>query len=722
MTGVQVYIASTGVVSCLGNGIPQTIRALEKGRPCLRPLTLFSTSCHPPPPVGEVSALNENGPLPRTHRLARLAAEQAMAGSGSPPDAVVLGVTTGGMLSTEVHLKKNARDPHLFRRHGPGSVAEDIARRWGCTGPVLTVSTACSSGAVAIKIALEMLRAGLATRVLAGGADCLCRLTYYGFHSLQLIDPRGARPLDKDRRGMSVAEAAAMLLLTADDRQGAVARLLGGGLSCDAHHPVKPQPGGEGALAAMQAALDDAAISADDIDYVNLHGTGTVDNDLAEARAIRSLFHSSQPLVSSIKGACGHSLAAAGALEAVVGAVSVSRQLVPANTGCRQPDPELKLEPVMRPLRQPVKTVLSNSFGFGGNNAALVIGAADADHPGGTKTDVTPLSILGCACVTGAGRTRQTLENIRAGKTCTGMLSTKLVSENIAARQARRLKRFSRLALSLALEAVDNASSTRWPTAVFLGTGWGAQSETHDFLTRLFESNEQFPSPTDFVGSVHNAAAGQVALQFQATGANITMTGGDYSFEQALLAAGLLAADIDGSFLVMGTDEGHGVLTPLFDPSATAGTGLSDGGGALCVKRGQVPGCLSIKVLFFESTAANPAVVASLAKQLGGPDQVNARYGALLAGIPAAGRREGQRQLKAFLAQTGFGKPVIDYRRITGQFASASAVAAVLAVKFLENGKIPTAYANGGTVALNPKKVLLLGLGDFVTAVEVGLP
>jgi 3-oxoacyl-[acyl-carrier-protein] synthase-1/3-oxoacyl-[acyl-carrier-protein] synthase II len=706
----------------MGNGILQTTETLEKGRTGIRPLTLFSTSSQPPLPVGEFSGLFENNPLPRTHRLARLAADQTMAGCDTAPDAVVLGVTTGGMLSTEIQLKKKACDPQLFRRHAPGSVAKDIARRCGCTGPVLTVSTACSSGAVAIKIALQMLRTGTAVRVLAGGADCLCRLTYYGFHSLQLIDPAGARPLDKNRRGISVAEGAAMLLLTANDGHGAVARLLGAGLSCDAHHPVKPHPHGKGALAAMQAALNDAAISAGDIDYINLHGTGTIDNDLAEARAIRTLFPHHRPLVSSIKGACGHSLAAAGAIDAVISSISVHEQLVPANTGCRRPDPELKLDPVMRPCRKPVKTVLSNSFGFGGNNAALIIGAADANHPGRAKTAVTPLSIQGCACVTGAGHTGQTMKYIATGKTCGGILSTEKISENLAARQVRRLKRFSRLALSLALAAVDNAPVAQRPTAVFLGTGWGAQSETFDFLTRLYETDEQFPSPTDFVGSVHNAAAGQVALQFRATGANITMTGGDYSFEQALVAAGLLSGDIDGSFLLIGADEGHRVLSRLFDRSVAADACLSDGGGALRITRGPDPTCMSITAPFFENAAANPAVVSALVERLGGAHRINASFGAVLAGIPAAGRREGQRQFKDFLALTGFGKPVIDYRKITGQFASASAVAAVLAVKFLENGKIPTAPGNADTVELNPAKILLLGLGDFVTAVEVGAP
>ena len=172
---------------------------------------------------------------------------------------------------------------------------------------------------------------------------------------------------------MSVAEGAALLLLAADEPDQALAEILGAGMSCDAYHPAAPHPQGEGALAAMQAALSDAGLTPADIDYVNLHGTGTRDNDQAEARALAALFGSKMPRLSSIKGASGHSLAAAGAIEAVVSAISISEGLIPANTGCRHPDPGLKLDPVLQPIQKKVDTVLSNSFGFGGNNASLVL-------------------------------------------------------------------------------------------------------------------------------------------------------------------------------------------------------------------------------------------------------------------------------------------------------------------------------------------------------------
>jgi len=716
---MRVYISGMGIISSLGKGISKTGEALQKSLVGIKPLNLFSTASNQPLPVGEAVGPIEDKLLPRTHQLARLAADQAMAKSRQAPDAVVMGVTTGGMLTTEALLRDKVRDPELFNLHATGSVAEDIARRYCCTGPALTVSTACSSGAAAIKIALEMLRCGSFKRILAGGADSLCRLTYYGFYALQLVDPDGARPFDQHRRGMSVAEGAAVLLLVANDRHHAVAEILGAGLSCDAYHPATPHPRGQGALAAMQAAIEDAGISKADIDYINLHGTGTLDNDLSEAAAVNTLYQRHQPRMSSVKGAFGHSLAAAGAIEAVVAAISISNSLIPATVGCTRPDPDLKLHPVIQPTQKPISTVLSNSFGFGGNNAAIVISACGKYKPHRTSANAQPMAILGSACATGAGNTSQTMETIALGKTCAGMLGIQHISANLAAADVRRLKRFPRLALSLAIAAHENSAGSDHPSAVFLGTGLGALSETSDFLTRLFETNEQFPSPTDFIGSVHNAAAGQIAMRFQATGANITMTGGDYSFEQALMAASLLSNRMDDTFLVIGADESHPQLSPLFDRSTSKSAILSDGGGALCLKTGASAAGFTIQPLFFESRENNPEVISSLIRRLEQPQQINDRYGVILAGLPAACRRQGEMQLQNLLSLSGFNHLVIDYRKITGEYASASAVAAAMAVKFLQDGRIPEVLCKGKPADLSQKGALIIGTGKFITALEV---
>ncbi|MCP4682464.1 MAG: 3-oxoacyl-ACP synthase [Desulfobacterales bacterium] len=720
MKGVRVYISGMGIISPLGNDLFETRDSIKNNRTGIRTLGLFPTAKNKALPVGEIVKPIETGSVPRTHMLTRIAAAQAMTHCQAPPDAIVMGITSGGMLSTETLLKEKEQNPSFYQYHSPGSVTEDIARKYRCTGPVITVSTACSSGAVAIKIALEMLRTGMAKQVLAGGADSLCRLTYHGFNSLQLIDPHGARPLDKDRKGMSVAEGAAMLLLVSDEPAGAVAEVLGAGLSCDAYHPTAPHPEGKGALAAMQAAIQDAGISSSDIDYVNLHGTGTLDNDLSEAKALNTLFAGKMPHLSSVKGAFGHSLAAAGAIEAVVSAISISEQLIPANTGCSNPDPEPNLDPICQPQKALISAVLSNSFGFGGNNASVLIGTPGKfGRASILASKCEPMTIIGSACISGAGNTKKTMENISDGQPCNGMLPIEELSKNLSPGKVRRLKRLPRLALSLAIAAHENSGRTDTPSAVFFGTGWGALSETFDFLTRLYETDEKFPSPTDFVGSVHNAPGGQIAMHFQSTGANVTTTGGDYSFEQSVMAAGLLQREINNTFLVLGADESSQELSPLFDRSILPGKGLSDGGGALCLARGGVTGDLTLKLSFYENKENNPEVIPSMVRTLGGPARIAGRYGAILVGIPGGLRDIGDQQLKTFLSLSGFENPVIDYRKLTGEFASASAVATVMAVWFMENRTIPARLLKGNDFSLDGKGVLVMGLGGFVTAMEV---
>ena len=721
MTDIRVYITGTGLITPVGRGVLETKASIMNGARGIGPVTLFPVPRDRSLPVGEIHELFEIDGLPRTHQFALIAAEEAMDDSKDAPDAIVIGVTTGGMALTEKHLKRGDTPRELFKYHSTGSVAEYLALKLKCRGPVITVSTACSSGTAAIKIALEMLREGKAKNVLVGGADSLCRLTYYGFNALQLIDPAGARPLDINRRGMTVSEGAGMLFLegkeTAPDN--AMAEILGAGLSCDAYHPSSPDPEGTGALAAMRAAIKDGCISTSEIDYVNLHGTGTIDNDLSEARALYTLFPEDKPLLSSVKGAFGHSLAAAGAIEAVISAMAISDNFVPGNVGCNTPDPELRLTPVIEPIERDIQTVLSNSFGFGGNNAAVVIGKPVEEKAPIASHTPFPLTVVGCACITGAGKTRITEKKVSEGRSCKGILPDREVSKDLSPKTVRRLKRLSRLVLSLAISAHKDSGVSDDPNSLFFGTGWGPLSETYDFLTKLYESEEHFTSPTDFVGSVHNAPAGVTAIQFRSTGPNITTTGGDYSFEQSLMAANLLTKGRDDLILIVGADESHEMLSSLFDDSVSGDQTLSDGGGALCLRRAANSSGLRIYPSFFEYSKDNPSIISSLIDDLGGSDRIKNKYGALLAGIPGSRRERGRDQLSQFLEGSDFEGPVIDYRRLTGEFASASAVATVLAVCFAREGKIPEALCGSKSSSLNGKGILIIGLGKFVTAVEV---
>ena len=717
MTDIRAAIAGMGLITPLGRGVEQNWQALLKGNTGNGKLTLFDTPEDLSFPVGEVPFPVPPGEFPRTHNLALIAAREAMEHADGPPDAIVMGSTTGGMSLTETLLKENNMDPARFAHHGAGSVAEYVAKELKCTGSLITVSTACSSGAAAIALALALLRTGRYRRILAGGAESLCRLTYFGFHSLQLIDAKGSHPLDRDRKGLTVSEGAGMLLL--EGKTGIsdtnVIEILGAGLTCDAYHPASPDPEGNGAFSAMKYALEDGDVIPSEVDYVNLHGTGTIDNDLAEAKAFNRMFDKEKPLVSSVKGAFGHSLSASGAIEAVISAKCIETGIAPANVGCVTPDPRLNMNPLVKPGRAPIKTVLSNAFGFGGGNASLAIGRSRNRQAMEFKLP-EPLVVSGLACITGAGNTSQTLISFLQGLPCQGLLPEKEISQSLSPRATRRLKRLSRMGLSLANDAIEDSKEDHKPESIFFGTGWGALSETHDFLKALYETNQRFSSPTDFMGSVHNATAGRIAVKLNAKGPNITTTGGDYSFEQAMMSAHLLATHDDKPVLVMSADEFHPVLSGLFDDSVAQVHTPADGGGALMVRSASKGAGPQLRPIFYESAHENPGVVSSLVQSLGGAKKIDLYFAAALVGLPAASRVMGREQLNSFVQITGFNGPVIDYRRYVGEFASASAVATVLAVALLKTGMIPDALTEKEHVDLREKGILLLGLGKFVTA------
>ncbi len=727
MTNVRAYITGMGLITPVGKTVAATERSIFQGQKGFKRISIFSTPENDSFLVGEIEGLPESNDLPRTHILARIAAAEAMSESGRPPGAIIVGTTTGGMGETEKNLRKHNLSPASYRYHAAGSVADYLASILGCTGPVITVSTACSSGAAAIKAALEMLRAKRIDTVLVVGADSLCRLTYYGFKSLQLIDPAGAKPFDLNRKGMTVAEGAGAILLQGADHapKNAVAEIVGAGLSCDAFHPATPHPEGRGALEAMKTALQDADISSRDIDYINLHGTGTIDNDASESAAVNRLFGDTVPCHSSVKGAMGHTLAAAGVVEAILSVIAMKNSIVPPNTGCVVPDPKLKMHPVRVPVKKAIRTVLSNSFGFGGNNAAVVIGKPGKLVKDNDATWDLPFTVAGRSLISGAGFIGETLKALTQGKECKGILPDKELTRNLPAKTVRRMKRLSRMVLSLGIEALENSGLKERPGSLFFGTGWGSLTETFNFITQLIDSKDQFASPTDFIGSVHNASAGQAAIHFQATGPNVTTTGGDYSFEQALLMAGLISRKMDEPVLVIGADESHETLSPLFDPSTPDKTDRSDGGGALLLKRGTDASGMHLSPIFLKRSSDNGAAVRALISSFGGPNHLNKQYGALFAGIPESEKNHCYKQLKQFIKESEFPGPILDYRRFTGQFASASAVATVSAIAFAESGQIPEALSGKGPTDLNGKGILVAGFGSYVTGIGIlnkGLP
>lgn len=696
--GARAFVLRVGVVSPLGTGLDVCTDALLAGRTGLATL--------PPggPGPGLVAARVADAPgddapaLPRTHRLVLRAAREACA--GEIPDCVLVGTTTGGIDRTEAGLRAGTRDPGAYALHGAATVATRLAEELGTTGPAFSVATACSSGAVAIAIALGLLRAGAVRTALAGGADALCHLTLHGFRLLQLLDPEGARPLDRCRAGTSLGEAAALLWLVAADAPppSALAELAGAGLGCDAYHATKPLPEGEQAAAVMRRALADAGIDPARVGYVNLHGTGTPDNDAAEARAMHAVFPAGVPL-SSTKGATGHTLAAAGALEAALAVGALARGQVLPNVGLRELDPTLGLDPCRQPRPASLDFVLSSSFGFGGNNAALVLGRSGAARGDRAPRALARFSVLASACASPAGDTASTLAALAAGPVATGRIPDAVAAGRLDPRVRRRLRRLTSIVLALAEEVRAEARVTA--RSVAFGTAWGSLEDTHAFLQELFATDFKLASPTAFIGSVHNAPAAQVAMSLGATGPNLTTPSGRTSFEAALLAAAATVDAGDLPLLLASADEHHAVLSPLLG----AGDAPREGAAALLLGP-PAPGRPSIGSLLHRRRDGDRAWTDALAARV---DAGGARERVAVLLVDGAAPDELARLAASFPAAR------VAVRASPGGVA----LDAVLAVRAAAAGKLHAGIAGPAAVPLAGRSVILVTVDRWVGAVEV---
>jgi 3-oxoacyl-[acyl-carrier-protein] synthase-1 len=292
-----------------------------------------------------------------------------------------MGTSTAGILQTEIAYRHRGADGSLpadfdYRRtHNTASIAEYVRERLALEGPCAAISTACSSSAKAFASAARFIEAGLVDAAVVGGVDTLCLTTLYGFNSLQLLSAQPCRPYDTAREGISIGEGAAFVLLerARPGVSGDTPALLGTGESCDAHHMSAPHPEGLGARMAMEAALATAGLSPAGIDYVNLHGTGTPSNDAAEDKAVVGLLGTRVP-VNSTKGMTGHTLGAAGAVEALISVLAMTDGFVPTSPGTRILDDKLRAHYEITGGARELRRVMSNSFGFGGSNCSLVFG------------------------------------------------------------------------------------------------------------------------------------------------------------------------------------------------------------------------------------------------------------------------------------------------------------------------------------------------------------
>jgi 3-oxoacyl-[acyl-carrier-protein] synthase-1 len=390
-------MTATCIASSLGAGRSATLSALQQGTSGLRPCQFETVDL--PTYVGEVAGLDAVRLGPelsrfdcRNNRLVRLALAQdgfeaaidaAKARYGVARIGVFLGTSTSGILQAEQAYRR--RDPvsgqlpsdfNYALTQSTFSIADFVMTMFGLCGPGYVVSSACASTTKVFATAARMIESGFCDAAIVGGADSLCLTTLYGFNALQLLAEGPCRPFDAERGGLSIGEAAGFALLERpDNAPDATLHVLGIGESSDAYHMSAPHPQGAGASLSMARALASASLASEAIDYINLHGTATRIGDAAEDQAIVSLFGEATPC-SSTKGHTGHTLGASGIVEAVISALAITEGFLPGSPHTKARDPSLRSQYVATARPGAVRRVLSNSFGFGGTNASLILGHA----------------------------------------------------------------------------------------------------------------------------------------------------------------------------------------------------------------------------------------------------------------------------------------------------------------------------------------------------------
>ncbi|KXO89954.1 hypothetical protein AXK56_07340 [Tsukamurella pulmonis] len=613
-----VVVTGVGLISAAGSTAQQCWDTLLSGATGIVPNTVFPTddlqaaiAGVAPLPEGEEQELD------RCYRLARRACAEALAHAGlGRADAARAGLVLGSSLGAMPSLEDFHRDvlaagavrDRAAARAGIDTqlhcAADYVAGEFGLGGPRVVTSNACAAGAVALGYAAELLWRGDADVVICGGVDPLTTLSAHGFSSLGALAESPCSPFAASD-GLSLGEGAGFLVLESEEHARArgaapLARLAGYDLSSDGFHQTAPDPGGDGARRAMEGALAAAALGPGTVDYVNLHGTGTPTNDAVEPKAIRSVFDAPPP-VSSTKSVVGHTLGAAGAVEAVVGVLALTDGVLPPTVGTRGDAERTGLDIVPDRAREaPVRTVLSNSFAFGGNNAAVVLrhaaepaGAADA------AAQEAPV-ITGIAALAGSAQsTAEVLAALRTGEPVHeqlgplrfARLDQAAVARRINPAKVRKMDPMSVFAagavadLHAAFGKPDRAGLAR--AGIVLGTGYGPLSAVAEFHRGVVEHGSAGANPTVFANTVQNAAAGHLSVLHRYRGFTATLTCGGTSTVSALyLARAALARGQADRIVVVVVDEFPELAAQVYGATGNARHGaLGEAAVALTVER-----------------------------------------------------------------------------------------------------------------------------------------
>lgn len=560
MVNRDIVITGAGIVSAIGIGKAETLTSLQEERSGIRPLRYLKTEHHEFP-VGEVQLSNDEmcdmlgiepdtQPTTRTALMGMIALQEALqqariTADMMPQIPLISGTTVGGMDKSELYyldfLENDSRNEYI-RTHDCGACTEMIAGHFGRFRMLTTLSTACSSAANAVITGAELIRAGHAECVVVGGSECITKFHLNGFNSLMILDHEPCRPFDESRSGLNLGEGAAWLVLESAGHAArrcaaSLARLAGYGNACDAFHQTATSPDGEGPYLAMQQAVAMAGITPGQVDYINAHGTGTGNNDISESTAIRRLFGVQVPPVSSTKAFTGHTTSASGTIEAVICLLAMQHSFLPVNL--RFHNAGECLTPVHIPTTKHLRYVLSNAFGFGGNDSALLLEKIDEAK---TATETTETADNRIYLMSAAQISAQEPLS-EAWKDNPEPLSDELTRSReadykqfIPPLEARRMGRILKRAIATARTATAQAG-IGIPEAIVTGTGLGCIENTEIFLDALCREGEDQMMPTRFMQSTHNTISSIVAINLKAHGYNTTYAHNTVSFQSALMDA-----------------------------------------------------------------------------------------------------------------------------------------------------------------------------------------
>lgn len=392
----RIYVTGYGIISSIGSTVQECYQSMISGIPGVGRICNIDTVLRDELIVGEVrktlpellemAGIEPEEGYSRNTVLGIIAASEAFSHAGlgyhrELRTGLISATTVGGMDRCELFyndfLTNETRNVYIDSYDCADST-ERIASRFGLTDFITTISTACSSAANAILLGARLIRSGKLDRVLAGGCESLTKFHLNGFNALKILDQHPCRPFDKNRAGINLGEGSAYLVLESEDvleitGNKPICELKGWGNACEAFHQTASSPDGIGAYLAMKKALELSGLDASDIDYINAHGTGTDNNDISEGKAIEALFGDRIPRVSSTKPFTGHTTSAAGSIEAILSILCLQHQVIWPNLNFSEKIEELNFYPVTRMITgQPVQTVMSNSFGFGGNDTSLI--------------------------------------------------------------------------------------------------------------------------------------------------------------------------------------------------------------------------------------------------------------------------------------------------------------------------------------------------------------